>query len=84
MPMVPLSGSLRKPLLEVLELAFGAAARQRAALQRRDAGGIVAAVFEALERIDELARDRLTAENSNDPAQSGLYPLAATGAPVMA
>ena len=69
-----------EPLLQVLELALGAPARQRAALQRRDAGGVVAAIFQALERIDELARDRLTPENSNDPAQSGLYPLAATGA----
>ena len=80
MPTVPASGSLREPLLQVLELAFGAPARQRAALQRRDAGGVVAAIFQALQRIDELARDRLTPENSNDPAQSGLYPLAATGA----
>jgi hypothetical protein len=70
----------REPLLEVLQLAFGAPTRERAALQRRDAGGIIAAIFEALERVDELTRDRLAPENSNDSAQSALYPLAATGA----
>ena len=74
MPMVPLSGSLVQPRFEVAELALGAAARQRAALQRGDAGGIVAAIFEALERIDELPRHRLTAENSDNPAQGRLTP----------
>ena len=63
-----------EPLLQVLELALGAPARQRPALERRNAGGVVAAILQALERIDELARDGLTPENSNDPAQSGLYP----------
>ena len=76
------SGSLAQPLFEVAELALGAAARQRAVLQRRDAGGIVAAVFEALERIDELARHRLTAENSDNPAQVALPPRR-TAAPIM-
>ncbi len=67
-------------LLQVLELALRAPARQRASLQCRHACGIVAAILQALERIDELSRDGFTPENSNDPAQSGLYPLAATGA----
>src|SRR5947207_1965515 len=61
--------------LQVSQLALGAPARQRAALQRGDAGGVIAAIFEALERIDELACDRLTTENPDNPAQSGLYPL---------
>ena len=74
MPIVPLSGSLRQPRFQIAQLALGAAARQRAVLERGHAGGVVAAIFEALERIDELPRDRLTAENSNNPAQSGLYP----------
>ena len=71
-----------QPRFEIAELALGAAARQRAAFKRRDAGGIVAAVFQALERIDELPRHRLTAENPNNPAQV-VYPLAAFGALVM-
>src|SRR5215472_6864707 len=42
----------REPGLEIFELAFGAPTRELAAFQRRDARGIVAAIFEALERID--------------------------------
>ena len=63
-----------QPRLEIAELALGAPARQRAAFERGDAGGIVAAIFEALERIDKLPRHRLAAENSNNPAQGGLPP----------
>ncbi len=50
----------REPDLEVFQLAFGAAAGQHAVFERRHAGGIVAAVFEALERLDELRRSRLS------------------------
>jgi hypothetical protein len=32
------------------------------------------AIFEALQRVDELIRNRLTAENSDYPAQGRLYP----------
>ena len=49
-----------------------------AVLQRGDAGGIVAAIFEALERIDQLARDRLAAENSDDSAHVLNRPFAAS------
>jgi hypothetical protein len=34
-------------------------------LQRGDAGGIVAAIFEALERIDHLWRGRLMADDAD-------------------
>ena len=57
-----------EPVFEVLQFAFGAPARQRAVLERRDAGGIIAAIFEPLQRIDQLAGDRLMAENSNNSA----------------
>ena len=57
-----------EPLLEILQLSFGPPAREASALQRRDPSGIVAAIFEALERIDDLACDRLAAQNSDDPA----------------
>ena len=57
----------REALLEILQLAFGAPARQVAALQRRDAGGIVAAIFEALQRLDHFLGDRLAPQYSNDP-----------------
>ena len=47
MPIVPASGSACEPRLEIAELALGAAALDVAVDQRRDAGRIVAAIFEA-------------------------------------
>ena len=38
--------------------------------QRRDAGGIVAAIFEPLERVDQCGRDRLTPENADNSAHA--------------
>jgi hypothetical protein len=38
-----------EPLFEVLQLALGAAAREAAAFQRGDAGGIIPAIFKPLE-----------------------------------
>src|SRR5687768_15196623 len=38
---------------EITKLALGAAAGQPSVFQRRDAGGVIAAIFEALQRIDE-------------------------------
>ena len=61
-------------LFEVLEFAFGAAARQVAAFQRRDAGGIIAAIFEALERLDHFLGDRLAPEYADDPAHETNMP----------
>ena len=58
-------------LLQILELALGAPPRQHAVLERRDARGIIAAVFEALERIDQLRRGRLLADDTDNPAHAG-------------
>ena len=60
-PLVPASGSTVEALFQILQLAFGATARQVAGFQRRDAGRIVAAIFEALERLDYFLSDRLAA-----------------------
>jgi hypothetical protein len=60
---------------QIAQLALGTPPRQRAPFQRGDARGIVAAVFESLQRIDELPRHRLTTENPNDPAQIRQSPL---------
>ena len=68
MPIVPDSGSRASLVSRFLQLAFGAPARQRAMLQRRDARGIVTAIFEPLERIDELRRRRLAADHSDNAA----------------
>ena len=74
MPIVPWSGSLWQLGFEIAQLALGAAPRQPAALQRRHAGGIVAAVFKALERIDQLHRDRLAAEDADNSAHPVMIP----------
>ena len=58
----------RELCFQVLELAFSTPPRQRAVLQRRHAGRIVAAIFEALERFDELRGDRLAADDSDNAA----------------
>jgi hypothetical protein len=57
-----------QPVFQIPQLAFGATPRQHATLERGDACGIVAAVFEALERIDELGRSRLAADYSDNAA----------------
>ena len=75
MPILPASGSLREPGCQRLQFAFGAAAAELAVIERGDAGGVVAAVFEALERIDQMAGDRLAPENSDDPAHPFGWPL---------
>ena len=53
--------------LQVFELALGAPALQAPVLKRRHASGIVAAVFEPLQRIDNRARDRPGPENPDNP-----------------
>ena len=58
-------------LLQILELALGAPPRQHAVLERSDARGIIAAVFEALERIDQLRRGCLVADDTDNPAHAG-------------
>jgi hypothetical protein len=74
---------LAQAAFQVAKLALGAAARQRAAFERRDARRVIAAIFEPLERVDELPRDRLMAENPNNPAQVRLPPAASRGAMFM-
>ena len=68
MPIAPASGCSRRAALEVAQLALGAPAVQPAALQRGDAGGIIAAVFEALQRVHDQRRDRRLAQDADDPA----------------
>src|SRR6516165_57514 len=58
----------RKPRLQIAELALGAPPHEIAAFQRGDTCGIVAAIFEPLERVDQQWRNRLTPENAHDSA----------------
>src|SRR4029453_9246799 len=59
-----------EPRLEIAQLAFGAPASKLPAFQRGDAGGIVASVFEPLERVDQRGRDRLTPEYAHNSAHA--------------
>ena len=56
-----------QPGFQRLKLALGASTRQHAMIKRCDARRVIATVFEALERIDQLVGHRLDAENSYDP-----------------
>ena len=64
---------LRQLELEVAQLAFGAPALEAPVLQGGDARRVVAAVLEALQRVDDLHRHRLVSEDADDSAH-GLFP----------
>ena len=68
-------GQLR---FEVPELAFGAAPVQPAVLDRRHPGGIIAAIFEPLQRGDNRARDRFSPENPDNSTHK-LHPVLQAG-----
>src|SRR5271168_3609653 len=71
---VTLERSLFQPRFEIPELAFGAAAFETVAFQRRNARGIIAAIFEALERVYQLLGDRPAPENADDSAHAVCCP----------
>ena len=58
-------GELR---LEVLEFSLGAPAREHAMFERGDAGQVVAAIFQALQRVDDGARHGPRPENADNSA----------------
>ncbi len=64
---------LQEPAFQVAQLAFGTAPLQVAVLDRGDAGGIVAAVFQPPQRIHEVRCNRLLPDDSDDAAH-GLRP----------
>ena len=64
-----------EPGFELLQLAFGAAALRCAVFERGDAGQIIAAIFEAPERVDQLPSDRLAPQYSDNPAHRLDVPL---------
>ena len=79
-------GELR---FEVLQLALGASPVQPAVLDRRHPCGIIAAIFEPLQRGDNRARDRFSPENPDNsthqivpcPNQAGLQQALGPGVP---
>src|SRR5581483_11808382 len=64
---------------EIAQLAFRAPAREMATFERGDAGRVIAAVFEPLERVDELCRHRLASENADNAAHAAVAPLLQSG-----
>jgi Transposase IS116/IS110/IS902 family len=69
MPIVPVSGS-RTSLASRLRSLPSARRRKLSAFQRGNASGVVAPIFEPLERVDKQARDRLTPENAYNSAHA--------------
>jgi hypothetical protein len=63
---------------EVFQFAFGAAALEMVAFQRGDPGGVVTAIFKALERIHQLLSDRSSPENADNAAHADQYPPKST------
>ncbi len=59
---------LGEQAFQVAQLALGAAALDMAVLHRGDAGRVIAAIFEAPQRIDEAVGDRRFSQDSNDSA----------------
>ena len=55
---------------EIAELSFRAAAVDPAILQRRDAGGIVAAIFEALQAVEQQGSHFRLADDADDAAHA--------------
>ena len=66
MPTLPGSGDRSSKRFEIGDLALGPAPVDMAVDQGRDAGGIVAAIGEALQRLDQERGGGLIAENADD------------------
>ncbi len=72
------AGELR---LEIAQLALGAEAREVAALDDSDAGRVIAAIFEPLQRVHQKRCDFIPTDNADNSAHrllqtniSGLQP----------
>jgi hypothetical protein len=58
---------------EIPQFALGAPARQMIAFQRGDASRIIAAIFEALERIHNQVCDRTAPKDADNAAHADQY-----------
>ena len=68
MPIAPPSGCFGEKLLEILELAAGAPAAKTAVVEGGDPGGIIAAIFEPLQRVEKKPRDGTLPQNADNAA----------------
>jgi hypothetical protein len=57
---------------EIAQLAFGAPTPESSILHGGDAGGVITAILEALQRVNQLLGDRTFAEDANDAAHRSL------------
>ena len=69
--------------LQVLELALGAPAIQVAVFDGGHAGGIIAAIFQAPQGLDEVARYRLLPKDANDPTHASISPSVNCKSPLL-
>jgi hypothetical protein len=56
----------REHVREILQFALGTAPDQFAMIDRADPGGVIAAIFEALEPVEQPLRDVAPADYAND------------------
>ena len=75
MPVVPLTGLRATRLFELDELALGPAKLDQAVGERRETRGIVAAVFEAPQPVEDVRRRLIRARDTDDSAHSSGTPL---------
>jgi hypothetical protein len=61
-------------VFEIAQLALGTPPMEPALFEGRYAGGVVASIFEALERVEEVPSNRLATEYADDPAHACLAP----------
>ena len=75
MPTVPLTGAPGNQAFELDELALGPAKLDQAVGERREAGRIVAAIFEAPQPVEDVRRRLIRARDTDDSAHSSGTPL---------
>jgi hypothetical protein len=63
-----------QPVLQVSQLAFGPSALKVSVLDRRDTSRIITAIFEPLQRIEQMPGNRFPSENSDNPAHDVQIP----------
>ena len=75
MPTVPLTGFRGDQAFELDELALGPAKLDQAVGERRETRGIVAAVFEAPQPVEDVRRRLIRARDTDDSAHAAGTPL---------
>ena len=64
-----------EPCFKRTQFAFGATTAEYAVVERGDTRGVIAAVLETFQGVDQLLRNRLGSQNSDNPAHPFGWPL---------